>query len=220
MLIEKVWQVWNCSKSWCIPNYQISVFSKTRHFLLPDFRRIWERVSELGILGLIAWVGNSSKSWCIPNYQISVYFKNSSFFCCLIFEEFEKEFLNQGFYGQIPEQAWSNGFFDFSKIVPLGAPRLFIQMVLRWKWVFVRITNNDHQFFRESYYQNLETFFFTLALRLWHLFPFLEMSTKFVMTKSIQNKFIHFMQMLTLKQNLHFSRSAFTNENIHNKNCP
>ena len=23
LLIEKVWQVWNCSKSWCIPNYQI-----------------------------------------------------------------------------------------------------------------------------------------------------------------------------------------------------
>ena len=30
------------SKSWCIPNYQISVFSKTHHFLLPDFRRIRE----------------------------------------------------------------------------------------------------------------------------------------------------------------------------------
>ena len=57
LLIEKVWQIWNCNRSWCIPNYQISVFSKTRHFLLPDFRRIRERVSGSGILGPIAWVG-------------------------------------------------------------------------------------------------------------------------------------------------------------------
>ena len=28
LLIEKVWQVWNCSKSWCVPSYQILVFSK------------------------------------------------------------------------------------------------------------------------------------------------------------------------------------------------
>ena len=41
------------------------------------------------------------------------------------------------------------------------------------------------------------------------------MSTKFIMTKDVQNKFIHFMQILTSKQSLHFSRSAFTNENIH-----
>ena len=45
------------SKSWCIPNYQISIFSKTRHFfLLSDFWRIRERVSESGILWPIAWV--------------------------------------------------------------------------------------------------------------------------------------------------------------------
>ena len=42
------------SKSWCTPNYQISVFSKTRHFLLPDFWRIRELVSKSGILRPIA----------------------------------------------------------------------------------------------------------------------------------------------------------------------
>ena len=42
------------SKSWCTPNYQISVFSKTRHFLLPDFWRIRELVSKSGVLRLIA----------------------------------------------------------------------------------------------------------------------------------------------------------------------
>ena len=71
--------------------------------------------------------------------------------------------------------------------------------------------------------KNLRTFFiifFALTLWSWHLFSFLEMSTKFIMTKGVQNKFIHFMQMLTSKQSLHFSKNAFTNENIHNKNCP
>ena len=42
LLIENVWQVWNYSKSWCIPNYQLSVPIKIHHFLLPDFWRIWE----------------------------------------------------------------------------------------------------------------------------------------------------------------------------------
>ena len=75
LVIENVWQVWSCSKSWCIPNYQLSVSFKNSSFLLPDF------------------------------------------------EEFEKKFLNREFYGQMPEQAWSNGLFDLFKIVPLGAPR-------------------------------------------------------------------------------------------------
>ena len=56
-----------------------------------------------------------SKSWCIPNYQLSVFFKNSSFLLPN-FGEFEKKFLNREFYGQMPEQEWSNGLFDFSKL--------------------------------------------------------------------------------------------------------
>ena len=84
-------------------------------------------------------------------------------FCCLIFEEFEKEFLNQGFYGQLPEQTWSEYSFGFQNNLPHRAPRPFIQMVPRWKWVFVRITNNDHQFFRESYYQKLENIFLSFS---------------------------------------------------------
>ena len=42
LFIENVWQAWNCSKSWCIPNYQLSVSFKNSSFLLPDFRRIRE----------------------------------------------------------------------------------------------------------------------------------------------------------------------------------
>ena len=63
-----------------------------------------------------------SKSWCVPNYQISVFFKNSSFFV-VWFPKNSNEFANQESYGQLPEKAWSNGLFDFFKIVPLGAPR-------------------------------------------------------------------------------------------------
>ena len=32
LLMEKVWPAQCCSKSWCIPNYQLSVSFKTHHF--------------------------------------------------------------------------------------------------------------------------------------------------------------------------------------------
>ena len=54
--------------------------------------------------------------------------QNSSIFC-LIFEEFEKEFLNQKFYHPLPKQTWLKSSFDFFKFVPFGAPWFFIQMV-------------------------------------------------------------------------------------------
>ena len=53
------------------------------------------------------------------------------------------------FYGQMPEQVWSKGLFDFSKSCPLGY-HIFIQTISQWKEAFIRITNNDHQFFRDS----------------------------------------------------------------------
>ena len=72
--------------------------------------------------------------------SIISFLKKLIIFCSLIFEEFEKKFLNQEFYDQLPEQAWSECSFGFQKKnVPHGAPRPFIQMVPRWKWVFVRM---------------------------------------------------------------------------------
>ena len=65
-----------------------------------------------------AW--SYSKSWCIPNYQLSISFKNSSFFVAWFSKDSRNKFLNQEFYGQFPEQAWSNGLFDFSRSCPLG----------------------------------------------------------------------------------------------------
>ena len=111
--------------------------SRCLGFVFFVIKRVWQ-------------VWSYSKSWCIPNYQLTVSFKNSSFFFCLIFKEFEKKFLNQEFYGQLPEQAWSTCSFDFSKIMPLGAPKSLVQMVLKWKGSVYRdgfITNSNHQFF-------------------------------------------------------------------------
>ena len=59
--------------------------------------------------------------------------------------------------------------------------------------------------------KNLKIFFhfFALTLRSWHLFPFFEISAKFIMTKGVQNKFIYFMQMMASKKCLHFSKNTF-----------
>ena len=79
------------------------------------------------------------------------------------------------------------------------------------------ITNSNHQFFRKSI-QKLGNIFLSFFLH-WlfdhEIIPLLEVSAKFITTKGVQNKSIHFMQMLTSKQSLHFSRNAFINENIH-----
>ena len=105
LVIEKVWQVWSCSKSWCIPNYQLSVSFKTHHFFCP------------------------------------------------ISEEFENKFLNQEFYGQLPEQAWSNGLFDFSKSCPSGC-QVFSNDSKEKESIYQDglTTNNDHQSFRNPRY--------------------------------------------------------------------
>ena len=74
------------------------------------------------VLEKVRQVWSCSKSWCVPNYPLSVSFKNSSFFVAWFPKNSRNKFLNQEFYGQLPEKAWSNGLFDFFKIVPLEAP--------------------------------------------------------------------------------------------------
>ena len=34
---KEFWQAWSCSKSWCIPNYRLSVSFKTHHFFVAWF---------------------------------------------------------------------------------------------------------------------------------------------------------------------------------------
>ena len=86
-----------------------------------------------------------SKSWCIPNHQILDPTKNS-FFVTWFLKNLRKKFLNQGFFCSLPRQH-DQRFIWFPKIVPLRAPRPFIQIVQKWKKVFYHggfITNNDH----------------------------------------------------------------------------
>ena len=39
LVFAKVWQVWSCSKSWCIPNYQLSVSFKNSSFFVAWFSK-------------------------------------------------------------------------------------------------------------------------------------------------------------------------------------
>ena len=157
----------------------------------------------------------SLDAYQITNYQILQKF----IFYYLIFEEFTKEFLNQGFSHFLSRQARLKGLFNFSKLYPLGYQ--VFQMVPKWKEVsiemdsFLTMVTNSFENPVIKAWKHFFYHFFALTLWSWHLFPFLEISTKFIMTKGVQNKFIHFMQMFTSKQSLHFSRSTFTNENIH-----
>ena len=143
-------------------------------------------------------------------YQITKYqiLQKLIIFCCMIFEEFKKEILKSRIF----------------KIVPLGAPRPDIQIVQKWKKVFIRtdslltmITNS----FNILFIQNLETFLF------FHFFcneiysPFLKVSTKFTMTKIFETQVPSFHAYADIKQCLYISKVY---ENIHdqktNKNCP
>ena len=83
---------------------------------------------------------------------------------CLIFEEFKKEFLNQGFSHYLPRQAWSKSLFDFSKSCP--SRHQGFQKISKWKKVFVKtnwlltmITNH----FEIPVVQNLKIFSFFLS---------------------------------------------------------
>ena len=93
---------------------------------------------------------------------------------------------------------------------------VFIEMNL-----LLTVITNSFQIQNQTFEKHFS--FFSMTLWSWNLFLFRNIS-KIPNDKSIQNKFIHFMQILTSKQCLHFSKSTFTNENIHdqktNKNCP
>ena len=78
----------------------------------------------------------SLDAYQIIEFQI---LQNSFFFCCLIFEEFEKRFLDQKFYCLLPRQAWSKGMFDFQNCALWSTKAFFIQNFPKWKEVLVRM---------------------------------------------------------------------------------
>ena len=127
--------------------------------------------------------------------------------------------------------AWTIGikrFIWFSKIMPLGASRSFVQMFSKWKESVYRdgfITNSNHQFFPDPKSNFWKTFsFFFQWLYDHEIYSFLETSARFLMTKAY--KISLFISCKCWHQNnVYISRkSTFTDDNIHNqktnKNCP
>ena len=55
--LEEFWQAWSCSKSWCIPNYRLSVSYKTHLFRCLIFEEFKKKVSKSGVSWPIAWEG-------------------------------------------------------------------------------------------------------------------------------------------------------------------
>ena len=75
------------------------------------------------------------------------------------------------FYGQMPEQVWSKGLFDFSKSCP--SRHQDFQKISKWKKVFIKtdcllimITNH----FEIPVVQNLTTFSFFFCIVIYFLF--------------------------------------------------
>ena len=107
-------------------------------------RRWFQSIAVLGLAFLViegfwyAW--SYSKSWCIPNYQLSVSFKNLSFFVAWSSKNSKKKsFQVRDFMASCLNRQDQKIYLIF-KSVPLSMPRLFIQMVPKWrecllKWV-------------------------------------------------------------------------------------
>ena len=79
------------------------------------------------------------------------FFQNSSFFVAWFSKNLRNRFLNQEFYGQLLEQAWSKGSFDFSKSCLLGHHTFYSNDSIVKESVYYDrfITNSNHQFFQD-----------------------------------------------------------------------
>ena len=133
-------------------------------------------------------------------------------FCCLIFEEFEKQVSKLGVLWPIAWEGVIKMFIWFSKIVPLRAPRFSKDSKMEESIYPYRLTtNNDHQSFwnpRCSKLGNIFIFFCT------EIYSFLEVSTKFMMTKISETQVPSFHAYADIKQCLHISKE---HENIHDQ---
>ena len=131
--------------------------------------------------------------------------------------------MDQKFYCLLPRHAWSTGLFDFQNRAPRGT-KVFIQMVPKWNEVFffgrdsllTIITNS----FKNPVIQKLGNIFLLFFIFIFYdeaYFLFKNIS-KIKITKNLTHKSIYFMQMLTSKECLHFSKvhsemKAFMNKN-------
>ena len=117
-------------------------------------------------------------------------------------------------------------FIWFSKIVPLGAPKLSKDFKAEESIYQEELTtNNDHQSFWNPRCSKLGNIFIFFALTLWsqNLFSLLEILAKFRTTKMSETQVHLFHANADIKAKFTYFKSAFTNENIRdqktNKNC-
>ena len=97
---------------------------------------------DLGILRFWSSMGfdrleavASLDAYQITNYQFLS--KTHLFFVAWFLKNSRNKFLNQEFYGQLPEKAWSKGLFDFSKSYPTGHQGF--QKISKWKKMFIKM---------------------------------------------------------------------------------
>ena len=94
-------------------------------------------------------------------YQITKYqfiSKTHHFFVAWFSKNSRKSFWIKNFRANCLSRRDQKVYSIFQNRAPWGT-KVFYSNGSRWKWVFVRITNNDHQFFRRSYYQKLGDIF-------------------------------------------------------------
>ena len=92
----------------------------------------------------------------------------------------------------------------FFEIVPLGVSSFF-QMVRKWKGVFIGmdslLTMVTNSFENPIIQKKLDTFFIIIFLvTLWNLFPFLEISAKFIMSKVSETQVHSFHAHIDIKE--------------------
>ena len=128
LIWELFWKGWflvrSCSYHLCLgKNMAQKYFREMDNFWSMCHGALIKVISKHHDLGTCVfgyWKGLASlKLWQVLMHNklpiINFLQKLIIIFCCLIFEEFEKKFLNQELYGQLPEQAWSEYSFGFSK---------------------------------------------------------------------------------------------------------
>ena len=100
------------------------------------------------------------------------FFQKLIIFCCLIFKKFEKYVSKSGVLWPI---AWAGAikmFIRFFKIVPLRAPRLFIQKVPKWRGVFIKMSSlpivitNSFRIPIIQKFENIFTYIFSFSFTL------------------------------------------------------
>ena len=131
------------------------------------------------------------------------------------FRRIQKEVSKSGIYGQLPEQSWSKGSFDFQKLCPSGHQGLLFKWFQNEKRVFIEmdllptIITNSFQIQNQTFEKHFHFLYWLYD----HFIPFfLEVSAKIHNDKSVQNKVHLFHVNADIK-----AKFTFTNEN---KNCP